>query len=120
MYFSLFDPTVSTTMNVFLVIANIINLVYNIPQIVKTIRTKSTNDFSEWFLGLRIIGNLIWVAYAININSFLLLLNSIVTVVSSIIIGFYKAKELYQHKNFNIVRTDSIIIESNIDEVTIK
>jgi uncharacterized protein with PQ loop repeat len=113
MYFSLFDPTVSTTMNVFLVIANIINLVYNIPQIVKTIRTKSTNDFSEWFLGLRIIGNLIWVAYAININSFLLLLNSI-------IIGFYKAKELYQHKNFNIVRTDSIIIESNIDEVTIK
>lgn len=94
MNFTLLDNNVSTEMNVFLIIANIINLVYNIPQIVKTIKTKSTKDFSEWFLGLRIVGNLIWMAYAIEINSFMLLLNSLVTVISSLIISIYKIKEL--------------------------
>ena len=41
MDFSIFDDKVSTTMNVFLVIANIINFVYNIPQCVKTYKTKT-------------------------------------------------------------------------------
>ncbi len=50
MHLTLLDKNVSDTMNVFLVIANIINLVYNVPQIVKTCRTKSTKDFSGWFL----------------------------------------------------------------------
>ena len=36
MDFSIFDDKVSVTMNVFLVIGNIINFVYNIPQMIQT------------------------------------------------------------------------------------
>ena len=88
------DANVSPTMNVFLIIANIINLIYNIPQMVKTYKTKSTKDFSGWFLSLRVIGNLIWVAYAIEINSILMLINNIVTVVASLFLGYYKYREV--------------------------
>jgi MtN3 and saliva related transmembrane protein len=94
MKFQILDDNVSTTMNVFLVIANVLNLVYNIPQMVKTYKTKSTGDFSELFLLLRIVGNTIWIGYAIEIDSMLVLINNLVTVLSSIFIGFYKVKEI--------------------------
>ena len=94
MKFQILDDNVSTTMNVFIVIANILNIVYNIPQMIKTYKTKSTGDFSEWFLLLRIIGNSIWIGYAIEIDSMLVLINNLVTVLSSIFIGFYKVKEI--------------------------
>ena len=94
MHFTILDPNVGPTMNVFLVLANIINLIYNIPQMVKTYQTKSTRDFSAWFLFLRVVGNLIWVAYAIELNSLLFLLNNIVTVLASLFVGFYKVREM--------------------------
>ena len=94
MKFKILDDNVSTTMNVFLVIANILNLVYNIPQMVKTYKTKSTGDFSEWFLLLRIVGNTIWIGYAVEIDSMLVLINNLVTVLASIFIGFYKVNEI--------------------------
>jgi MtN3 and saliva related transmembrane protein len=97
-----FDPNVSRTMNGFLVIANIINLVYNLPQIYKTYKTKSTGDFSEWFLFLRIVGNVIWIPYAIEIESTLMLINTLVTVASSIFIGYYKVREIINKKKFTI------------------
>jgi MtN3 and saliva related transmembrane protein len=95
MDFSLFDDRVSPTMNFFLVIGNVINLFYNIPQMVKTYKTKSTKDFSPSFIFLRIFGNSIWVAYSIELSTFLFLLSNIVTVVSSVFIGYYKVFELY-------------------------
>ena len=99
------DNNVSLTMNIFLIIANVINLVYNLPQIIKTYKTKSTGDFSEWFLLLRFIGNIIWIPYAIQINSLLLLINTIVTVCSSIFIGYYKIKEIL-HKRKNKIKNN--------------
>jgi len=111
------DENVSFTMNIFLIIANIINLIYNIPQIVKTYQTKSTKDFSGWFLSLRVLGNLIWIAYAIEVNSLLMLINNIVTVVSSMFIGYYKIIEL-RHiepddiEYLELTQSDSMI-ESN-------
>jgi uncharacterized protein with PQ loop repeat len=95
MKFSLIDNNVSKTTNVFLVIANIINLVYNIPQIVKTCKSKSTKDFSGWFLSLRFIGNIIWIGYAIEVNSLLMLINNIVTVIASGIIGGIMINNMY-------------------------
>jgi MtN3 and saliva related transmembrane protein len=102
MKFSFIDHNVSTTMNVFLVIANIINLFYNIPQMVTTYKRKSTKDFSTTFLVLRIVGNLIWIGYAIEVNSLLMMINNIVTVLSSIFISYYKVLEIiedYKKKN---------------------
>ena len=88
------DPNVSTATNVFLVIANIINFIYNVPQVVKTYKTRSTQDFSATFLFLRVVGNLIWVAYSFEVESLMLLLNNGVTVLASVFIAYYKIIEL--------------------------
>ncbi len=95
MQFDIIDHNVSLTTNIFLVIANIINLFYNIPQMYKTYKCKSTKDFSTLFLSFRFIGNLIWVEYAVEIGSLLMLINNVVTVVSTLFIGYYKINELY-------------------------
>jgi MtN3 and saliva related transmembrane protein len=106
-------------MNVFLVIANIINIFYNIPQMVHTYKTKSTKDFDVSFVILRIIGNIIWMAYAIDKNSLLLLINNSVTVFSSLFIGYYKFFEKekeYRKLAYNEqLNDDSIIIETPLN-----
>jgi len=115
MDFSFVDPNVSITTNVFVVIANIINLFYNIPQMYKTWKTKSTKDFSLTFIVMRIIGNTIWIAYAIEISSFLMLLNNCVTVFSSIFIFYYKGLELYKERNQNKSFELENVIENEIE-----
>jgi MtN3 and saliva related transmembrane protein len=130
MKFSFIDRNVSTTMNVFLVIANIINLFYNIPQMVKTYKRKSTKDFSTTFLVLRILGNLIWIGYAIEVSSLLMLINNIVTVLSSIFIGYYKVLEIikdYRNKKEEILPLDNLDDNNltdnkilNLDEINTK
>ncbi len=115
MHFTLMDPNVTPTMNGFLIVANIINIVYNIPQMVQTYQTKSTKDFSPWFLSLRIIGNMIWFSYAIEVNSLLMLLNNSVTVLSSIFIGYYKIFEIsnnYRAKRYN----EQILIADEVED----
>ena len=97
MHFSIFDENVSTTMNVFLVIGNIINLIYNIPQMVKTYKSKSTGDFSPTFLFMRVAGNVIWLAYSIELNEFLFIFSNVVSVFSSIFISYYKVVELFDY-----------------------
>ena len=95
---SIFDDNVSTTMNVFLVIGNVINFIYNIPQVIKTYKTKSTKDFSPTFLFMRVIGNTIWLAYSIELQQFLFMSANIVSLFSSIFISYYKVVDLYQER----------------------
>ena len=97
MKLTIIDPHVSDTMNGFLIVANIINLIYNVPQMVRTYQTKSTKDFSTWFIFLRIIGNAIWIVYAIDIDSLQMLINNCVTVFASLFISYYKCCELYYY-----------------------
>ena len=99
MIYTIFDDSVSPSMNVFLVLGNIISLVYNIPQMVKTYKTKSTKDFSSTFLFLRVVNNSIWLAYSIELGTFLFLLANITSVICSLFLSYYKAFELYDiHK----------------------
>jgi MtN3 and saliva related transmembrane protein len=88
------DHNVNLTMNIFLIIANIINVIQNVPQIYKTYKTKSTRDFSGWFLLLRVMGNSIWLGYAVEIDSMLMLINSGVTIIATSFIGKYKISEI--------------------------
>jgi uncharacterized protein with PQ loop repeat len=127
MKFNFLDPKVGPTMNIFIVIANIINLVYNVPQIVKTCKSQSTNDFSGWFLVLRFIGNTIWIAYAIEVDSMLMLINNIVTVISSGIIGGFMANNMYKSyklKKYNILTNpddvDDDLVNCKINIIDIK
>ena len=95
MKFEPLDPNVPLGMNVMLIIANVINVVYNIPQMVKTYQTKSTRDFSGWFLSLRVIGNAIWLVYSIYVANLLMLINNLVTVIASVFVGYYKVREMW-------------------------
>ena len=76
--------------DVLLIIANVINVVYNIPQIIRTYKTKSANDFDTWFIVLRIVYNVLWIMYGIDDDNMLIVLNSVVTIFTSGIIGYYK------------------------------
>ncbi len=110
MQFKILDPNVNLTMNIFLVIGNIINIIQNVPQVIKTYKTKSTKDFSGWFLLLRIIGNIIWTAYAISINSMLMIINNMVTIFSSSFISYYKIKEIIkERKDKNLLEYKEIL-----------
>jgi MtN3 and saliva related transmembrane protein len=106
MKFEPLDPSVPLGMNVMLIIANVINLVYNIPQMVKTYQTKSTRDFSGWFLSLRIVGNAIWVVYSIYVANLLMLINNVVTVIASVFVAYYKVKEMIAERKVTAVADD--------------
>lgn len=113
MHFELTEPKVSPTMNGFLILANIINIVYNIPQMFQTYKTKSTKDFNVWFIVLRIIGNFIWMVYAIEVSSLLMLINNSVTVIASVFIGYYKWRE-YLEKKMSCVYNDQLILNHQL------
>ncbi len=98
MKFEIFDDKVSLTTNIFLIIANIINLTYNLPQVIKTYKSKSVSDFSEVFLVMRILGNTIWIGYAIEINSMLMLINNLVVIFSTMFLGYYKVLEIIKKR----------------------
>ena len=98
MKFEPMDPNVPLSMNIMLIIANVLNLIYNIPQMVQTYKTKSTRDFSPWFLSLRIVGNSIWLVYSIYVANLLMLLNNLVSVLASVFIGYYKLREIIQDR----------------------
>ena len=114
MDFSIFDDKVSTTMNVFLVIGNIINFVYNIPQVIKTYKTKSTKDFSPTFLFMRVVGNCIWLAYSIELQQFLFMLSNVVSVIAAIFISYYKVVELYDDR---LIKYNTVEDEENAENL---
>jgi uncharacterized protein with PQ loop repeat len=113
MQFDLIEPKVSPTMNGFLILANIINIVYNIPQMVQTYKTKSTKDFNIWFIVLRICGNFIWMVYSIEVNSLLMLINYSVTVIASLFIGYYKWHE-YLETNMGFTYNDQLLLDDQL------
>ena len=117
MKITILDPNVGTVMNVFLVIGNVINIVQNIPQVVKTYNTKSTRDFSALFLILRIIGNLIWIAYAVNINSLLLVINNSVTVAATAYLGYYKIREMWNDRKRRVYTIINEHISNDKDNI---
>lgn len=94
MNFEILDHNVSFLTNIAIVIANVLNVVYNVPQMYRTYKRKSTKDISSWFLSLRIVSNSIWVWYAIEVNSMLMLINNIITVLASVFVGYYKIMEI--------------------------
>ncbi len=121
MKFEIFDDKVSLTTNIFLIIANIINLTYNLPQVIKTYKSKSVSDFSEVFLVMRILGNTIWIGYAIEINSMLMLINNLVVIFSTMFLGYYKVLEIIKKRKnkeyLNFVNDTNNNINSNYNDI---
>jgi uncharacterized protein with PQ loop repeat len=104
MKFNILDPNVGIPMNVFIIIGNIITLFQNIPQVIKTYQVKSTREFSAIFLFMRLTACFIWGAYSIEIDSLLMLINNLITLSSTLFIGYYKVNEIiYDYKKKQII-----------------
>ena len=47
--------------NTILILCNVINVIYHVPQIVKTYKTKSVKDFDPYYLFLSNLHSICWV-----------------------------------------------------------
>lgn len=84
------DEDIPIWLRVLVISANVIGFIYNIPQVVLTIRTKKTNDISGSFLCLRFISSIMWIIYCSYVFSLDVLISWIITGTSSSIILYYK------------------------------
>jgi uncharacterized protein with PQ loop repeat len=94
--------TNNTIKNSILVACNVINVIYHVPQIIKTYRTKSVKDFDSWYLFLGNLHSFCWVLYSIEDRNGLMIFNSCVTMFSISFVSYYKIHsyiiELYKNK----------------------
>lgn len=92
--FEFIQPELPIWANVFAITANILNLIYNFPQMWLTYKRKTTRDISGYFLSLRIISSIIWIIYSFEIDNGQLIIANTVTLLSSLFICYYKMNEI--------------------------
>ncbi len=119
MEIKILDPNVNLTMNIFIIIGNFITVFQNVPQVIKTYKVKSTRDFSSIFLFMRLTACFIWGAYSIEINSLLMLINNLITLLSTMFICFYKMKEIISDYKLRRLNKYMEIQNNNINSSSI-
>jgi len=115
-----------TYKNNILVVCNVINVIYHVPQIIKTYKTKSVKDFDLYYLFLGNLHSFCWVLYSIEDNNSLMIFNSCVTMFSisfvsyykicSCISDYYKKKKLANVSSINTETNDIKIISVTSDD----
>ena len=111
-------------------IANVIGIIYNIPQMVHTYRRKKADDISALFLNLRTLCSAIWIVYSIYYELWYVLISFASSLISSLFISYYrfeylrtlllmifnKKKELLPNNEIEIkIKPYSELIDINID-----
>jgi len=71
-------------------IGNILSVVYNIPQIWLTYKTKKATDISASFLWMRLASSIIWCIYSLYYGLWLVIVSWCMSLISSCIILYYK------------------------------
>ena len=106
-----------------LIVCNVINVIYHLPQIVKTYRTKSVKDFDSWYLFLGNLHSISWVLYGIEDKNGLMIFNSCVSIFSISFVSYYKIHsyivERYNIKNEKNKKNIDTDIDQDINK-TIK
>ena len=97
-----------------LIACNVINVIYHVPQIIKTYRTKSVKDFDSWYLFLGNLHSFCWVLYSIEDNNSLMMFNSCVTMFSVSFVSYYKiCSFINEHHKKNIIKNEKNIDTNN-------
>lgn len=97
-----------------LIACNVINVIYHVPQIIKTYRTKSVKDFDSWYLFLGNLHSSCWVLYSIEDNNSLMMFNSCVTMFSISFVSYYKIHSaISEHYKKNIIKNEKNIDTNN-------
>ena len=114
-----------TYKNSILVVCNVINVIYHLPQIIKTYKTKSVKDFDTYYLFLGNLHSFCWVLYGIEDNNGLMIFNSCLTMFSISFVSYYKIlsyiSDYYNKKNLTNVdvnNNNNNNKETNIISVT--
>jgi len=92
-----------------LIACNVINVIYHVPQIIKTYRTKSVKDFDSWYLFLGNLHSFCWVLYSIEDDNGLMMFNSCVTMFSISFVSYYKIHS-YINEHY---KSKTICVSSN-------
>lgn len=110
--FDFFDESLPTWLNVIVLIANVIGLIYNVPQMWTTFRRASTDDISGLFLLFRFSSGIMWLIFSFYVQNVQLIISNSITTGSTIFIGAYKIKDLARHKyTFSL---EKVILEDSI------
>jgi uncharacterized protein with PQ loop repeat len=93
--------------------ANVIGLIYNIPQTILTIRTKSANDISLLFISLRLLSSFLWIVYTMIHWLPDVFISWIITGTSSSILLYYKirystSEQLFIEFSFFFKKNDAV------------
>jgi len=73
-------------------IAGICTTLSLLPQVIKTIRTKETNDLSLYMFLFLAAGLVLWIIYGILINALPIILANLLSLILAIIILFFKIR----------------------------
>ena len=113
---------------IFIWIANGIGLIYNIPQVYHTYKTKRANDISSYFLMLRLISSIMWIFYCSYFFMPDVLVSWIITGCSSVVVIYYKnfyhnghdhdGPQEHSHNQSYIERGDESVDTTNNDATT--
>lgn len=71
-------------------IGNVLGVIYNIPQMWHTYKTKRATDISFYFLWMRLISSVIWCSYCIYYRLWEVIVSWVMSLLSSMMILYYK------------------------------
>ena len=94
-------------------IANIINLLYNIPLVYRPLKTRSVDNISAYFITMRLIGTILWILYGSLDKDIFLILTNLVTLSSTICLVFFVFFQ--RHGYFGFKGNDKVSIVPTVN-----
>ncbi|NVO11377.1 MAG: SemiSWEET transporter [Bacteroidales bacterium] len=74
------------------IVAGVLSCTTFLPQVIKTYRSKSTDDVSLMMFIIAALGSALWLIYGILIQSFALTFTNIIVLIFSLVMLFFKVK----------------------------
>ena len=84
------NPNVELFMTILVNIANVLSILYNVPQMWRTYKLKKADDISSHFLWMRLSAGIIWSIYCIYYKMWYVIISWTTTILSTTQILYYK------------------------------
>jgi uncharacterized protein with PQ loop repeat len=84
------NPSVELFMTILVNIANVLSILYNVPQMWRTHKLKKADDISSHFLWMRLSAGIIWSVYCIYYKMWYVIISWTTTIISTTQILYYK------------------------------
>lgn len=84
------NPNVELFMTILVNIANVLSILYNVPQMWRTHKLKKADDISSHFLWMRLSAGIIWSIYCIYYKMWYVIISWTTTILSTTQILYYK------------------------------